>query len=360
MKRTLLLSILFCLPLFSLAESGIKIPVMIGQTGAARLFGAEEYNAYQMAADEWNSRGGLHGQKIEFQIEDTQTSAKHALSALNKISGETSAKVILGPTWLDSLHALLPVAGKQELLFITPSAAYEAFNELEKFRHLTFYFNTSLEIKRLTEFLSENNLDERVLIIYQEDKFSEMLVRVTKQFLPEKKLINILAVKANETQLQSHLLRIKRSKPSSIFLFIWEDSSLISFLKSKNMLIPDVPLITIHDGAGWVQDPDISNYINQLYYSKMLLNNPEFINKYKSLYKKYPQLTAGNAYDAVNSLFRLIEKHGPEILNDSKRIRKLLIENKQKTVTFGEVQLDPAGYIQESKLKVINYQKSSE
>lgn len=115
----------------------LVVPVLVGQTGASASFGPNETDAYTMAAEEWNARGGVDGKRVVLSLEDTTTSAKQILSAFH-LHASRGVKVILGPTWLDGFPAVIPVARKTGVLLVTPSAAIEAFSASDRTWPVTF------------------------------------------------------------------------------------------------------------------------------------------------------------------------------------------------------------------------------
>lgn len=54
------------LPGLALSEE-LRIPVLVGQTGAASSFGRNETDAYVLAAEEWNKKGGVDGKKVGYE-----------------------------------------------------------------------------------------------------------------------------------------------------------------------------------------------------------------------------------------------------------------------------------------------------
>lgn len=73
----------------------------------------------------------MNGRKVVLDFDDTQTSAKQILSAFKRFATRRPA-VVLGPTWLDGFPAVIPIAQRNEILLVTPSAAIEAFSDADR------------------------------------------------------------------------------------------------------------------------------------------------------------------------------------------------------------------------------------
>jgi len=347
-KYILVLTLFLSLPFQNALVEEIKIPVIVGQTGVSQLFGNEELNAYKMAAEEWNAKGGINGKKIKLIVEDSATNSKTILSAFNKLALD-KPMAILGPTWLDGFQHIIKPASRNNILFVTPSSSIESF---KNFNHFTFYYNTTNEIKFLMNYLNKNKLDSNITIVYEIGKFSEMLVDLVKNNKNNKTSLDIHSFQSSDIDFKSSIFKIKKKNPDVILLFLWNDRGLLTFLKDLNLYLPNKKIATIHDGEGWLKNKTIQNEISNLIYTKYIINNKEFIDKYNKKYNKKPLLTASNAYDAANALFEGLSKS-----NNSNELRKYIAETEFNTVTFGKVKLGKEGFINSNDIEIIEYKK---
>jgi len=76
------------------AENTIKIGIAGPMTGGIAKMGEDFRNAVTVAADEWNTAGGILGKKIELLIVDDQSDPKQAVSTANKLVNEGVVAVI--------------------------------------------------------------------------------------------------------------------------------------------------------------------------------------------------------------------------------------------------------------------------
>jgi branched-chain amino acid transport system substrate-binding protein len=75
-------------------EDVIRIGVAGPMTGPQAKLGSDFRNGVTIAVDDWNSRGGLLGKKIEIVVADDQADPKQAVSVANKLVNEGVAGVI--------------------------------------------------------------------------------------------------------------------------------------------------------------------------------------------------------------------------------------------------------------------------
>ena len=86
------------------------IGVMESVTGPGETYGTVAVQAKQMAADEINAAGGVNGRSLEFVVEDSQCSAKDAITAYNKLTDVDGVKIILGTSCSGAMLGVAPLA----------------------------------------------------------------------------------------------------------------------------------------------------------------------------------------------------------------------------------------------------------
>lgn len=99
-----LLNILLFLPLISAAETAwadVNVAVIAPQSGSREMFGREIWEGAQIAVDELNENGGLHGEKVNLIMIDDRCDDRFAVSTAQMISLHMSRKdkvnLVIGP-----------------------------------------------------------------------------------------------------------------------------------------------------------------------------------------------------------------------------------------------------------------------
>ena len=90
--------------------SPFVIGVMESVTGPGETYGTVAVQSKQMAADEINAAGGVNGRRLEFVVEDSQCSAKDAITAYNKLTDVNGVKIILGTSCSGAMLGVAPLA----------------------------------------------------------------------------------------------------------------------------------------------------------------------------------------------------------------------------------------------------------
>ena len=92
------------------AGDSFRIGVMESLTGPGETYGTVANQAKQMAVDEINEAGGINGRRLELIVEDSQCSAKDAISAYNKLTDVDGVKIILGTSCSSAMLGAAPLA----------------------------------------------------------------------------------------------------------------------------------------------------------------------------------------------------------------------------------------------------------
>lgn len=111
-----------------------------------------------------------------------------------------------------------------------------------------------------------------------------------------------------------------------------------------------LPLATIHDGEGWLKNPLFKTVLPQLIYSKFIISDLSFQERFKKRFGYEPILTASNAYDSINAVLAAYA----EGLETMPQLRNYLLTKEHETVTFGKLKFAVDGSVP-SKVKVIDY-----
>lgn len=343
--------LIFLLSLSSRADE-FKLPALIGQTGASSTFGKVELEGYTLAVEEWNAKhGGIDGKPVRLDVDDTRTNQNSILSGFHKFAAE-GHKVILGPTWLDAMQGVIPVAKTKGVLLVTPSAEYRAFTS-ENSWPITLYYNSESEARALVDHLASTNL-KKVSVLYEQEPFAELFSRLVAEEGKDKvEFVDTVSVSAGETNFKALLPRLMSNKPEAFIILVWDESSLLALLKDLKRFTNATPLLTIHDGEGWLTKPDFKAEISQLTYPRFRIFDADFKNRFVKRFGHEVTLTGSNAYDAAWSVLSALKEGN----RDAAAIRKFVTSTTLQTVTFGPINLKNEGRVTVSSVEMVKFVK---
>ena len=346
LARFVLIALLSLLLSTSVVADEIRLPVLVGQTGASAAFGRNETDAYTLAAEEWNRKAGPNGFRVVLDFEDTQTSAKQIVTAFQRIA-TAKPSVVLGPTWLDGFPAVIPVARKSDVLLVTPSAAIEAFSPVDRSWPVTFYHNSTIEIRVLLDGLRQRGYS-RIALVYEQEPFAEMIRKLVLD--GGAALVADVGVQAGESDFKSHLVKLRAAKPDAMIVFVWDERSLLTLLQQVRVHLPDLRLATVHDGAGWLKNSAFQSVLPNLTYTRFLVSDSSFEGRFKARFGYEPILTASNAFDALTAVLTALEAGS----KSATEIRAYLMSHQLDTVTFGRFRFGADGSVP-SKVEVLDF-----
>ena len=113
------------------AADTINVGFMAPLTGFGAVVGPFIKNCFDLAVEEINSQGGAGGRKIEYIVEDTQSTTKGTIDKTRKLIGRDKVDVLMGLVYSMERQAALSVSARAKKLLIYPTF-YEG-GECEKY-----------------------------------------------------------------------------------------------------------------------------------------------------------------------------------------------------------------------------------
>ncbi|MEI9475307.1 MAG: ABC transporter substrate-binding protein [Deltaproteobacteria bacterium] len=107
-----------------LGPAEVRVGVMGSMTSGLAQLGQRQINSAILAAEEWNAKGGITGQKIKLLIEDSGDSTTMAMTALDRVLSKNPC-AILGPIYSFQLFALFPEVQKERIVLMSTSGTRE-------------------------------------------------------------------------------------------------------------------------------------------------------------------------------------------------------------------------------------------
>ncbi len=99
----------------------IKISVLAPMSGQVATFGDSTAKGVQLAAEEWNAKGGIDGKTIEVVVKDSQCSADPAVNAMNQVVGE-GGKFVIGEVCSSASIPVSEIAEANKIIQISPTS----------------------------------------------------------------------------------------------------------------------------------------------------------------------------------------------------------------------------------------------
>jgi ABC-type branched-subunit amino acid transport system substrate-binding protein len=180
-------------------------------SGPITFWGVPVRNGMQMAVDELNASGGIHGRKLKLIVEDSGYDPKKAVLATQKMLARDRIFVMAGAMGTPTVLATMPLVLQKGLPHVFPLTAatqmYEPHDRL-KFALFTPY-NYSMRVS--TKWFVETKGKKAVCILHQDDEFGLNVKRGVEDQLTAMKmdLVAVTTYKRGATDFSSQVARLR-------------------------------------------------------------------------------------------------------------------------------------------------------
>lgn len=312
----LVLVILFSFGCGKEEKKEIRLGAILPLTGDAALYGTTAKNAIDLARDEINSAGGIHGEPLGIIYEDSQAKADLAINAMNKLVNINHVPAIIGPMSSSEVMALAPIANSKKVVLISPAATSHEVTNAGDYVFRTIVSDI-FDGTAMARFISECGISN-VAVIYALEAGPE---GVAKAFIKEfQKLGGNIALtdvsQRGDRDFRTQIIKLNGKEIKAVYFALYPNETEI-FVRQYRELGIGKPLFT-HQ---LIDDPDILRKLGKgadgiIFTSPKLtietggtiVNN--FYNDFTKKYGKEPQNFASNAYDATKLLAHAIQKFG--------------------------------------------------
>ncbi len=200
------------------AQQGIsKNEILIGTiqdlSGPLAGYGKQARAGMEMAIEEINELGGIHGRKIKLLVEDSGYDPKKAILAAQKLVNQDKIFMMVGHLGTAQNEAAMPVQFEKDIINFFPLTAarsmYEPFHRL-KFSVAPTYFEQIHS--SLPKLIRQKNVT-KVCAVYQDDDFGLEVLQGTEEGLKAAKLAltDKASFKRGATDFSSQMAKMQAS-----------------------------------------------------------------------------------------------------------------------------------------------------
>ena len=324
----------------------ISIGLVYPATGRLTSVGLEMRNGFELALEEVNN--SQHGNtKLKFITEDSRGTAEGAVEAFNKLIGENSVSVILGPATSSATEAAFPIAQQNQVVAISSTAAARGLSAIGDFVFRTI-LTTDVLITSGIKITQARLAYQKVGIIYDEtDLFSADGAAVMRESLTANgvEILTTETFQSGDTDFSEQLTRIKDSNPDAIFVSALPPDKPEILIQARQLGIPDlVPFIINTLTAADVQAAGNAAEDTIAFTSWVDTAdtpcNQAFIQNYRVKYDIEPNIWATQSYASV---YILAEAIADAQSTDATAIRDALANITDLDTVLGRFSFDNVG-----------------
>ncbi len=277
------------------AVEPVKIGAALALTGDAAAWGAQERQGIELAIEE------LGKENVQVVYEDTFSSSKGTLSAVQKLTSIDGVKYIIGPTWLDSYPGAQKLIKDKEVLMVTPSANATTIQQPDNLSNLySLWYRTEHDADMYTKILKDSG-KKSVAILALNDAYFTTFMDLLKPRL-ENAGIKVLSIEyANYGSDPKPTLEKQYAlKPEAIMIASYDPAVANKAYQYINQRFDkSVMRIGTNIKEYLSVDSNDLSLVNDYYSIKPKTASESFVKKYEAKFGSKPDFSASQAYDAV-------------------------------------------------------------
>jgi branched-chain amino acid transport system substrate-binding protein len=203
------------------AASPIKIGVAVAQTSNVSLLGQEQVVGVKLAAELFNSQGGIAGHPIELKIEDTAGDENGAINAFQTLITKHLVVGIVGPTLSQQAFSADPIADRARVPVLGPSNTAKGIPEIGDYIARVSAPMSVVAPNSIAAALKLNpNIKKAVVLFAQNDAFSKSETEVFQQALRERQIDfgSVQTFQTTDTDFQAQVSATLAAKPELVVI----------------------------------------------------------------------------------------------------------------------------------------------
>ena len=284
------------------AQDPIKIGVISGLTGAGAKWSHFQNLGIELAQEELKTQGI----DIELIYEDSQTEAKKALSAFQRLTTIRSVKAIIMNDFGFVMIPLLPLIQKTKVPLIALSLPQDRYCEQAPDYFFSLGSHGDNSIEAFERYFIKNPSTKKIaLYIFDDPEWGAAYMKIWRELAKKYEVEIVETFLNNEWQpdFKSALTKTLLKKPDAIFLAHEPES----FTKAIHQLGYKGQVVTANNIFEMLFDsPSGRPELNGFYMADPELS-PDFVQRFVNRFNKYPILEAYSGYEALITISKALK-----------------------------------------------------
>ncbi len=189
----------------------IALGTTLDLSGPINFWGLPAKNGMEMAVDEINAAGGIHGRRLRLVVEDMAYDPKKAVLATEKLLTRDRVFAVVGSMGTVTTAASMPIVLKRGVPHLFPIAPSEMFAlPLQRLKFASFvpYYD---DVRTSLKHLLATGRYGRVGVLYQDDDFGAEILKAVRDQLDAAgmKPVSVQSYQRGATDFSSQVARLK-------------------------------------------------------------------------------------------------------------------------------------------------------
>lgn len=319
----------------------VKIGIILPLTGTSADAGANIKRGLELASKDIND-DLVRKNKIQLIYEDDKYDSNESMNAINKLINIDNVKYVIGPYGSSQVLAVSPIAQKNGIILIAPSAQS---NEIGQVGEYVFHLNstTKQEVAFWAPYLAKKVGENKLAILSLESDYGASYISDWQTIYPDAggNLGLIQKFDKKETDFRSMLLKIKGAQTKDVLLLGNRKMNGLILKQARELNYPFTFFATsVTEGeellsiAGEAGEGLIYPYYFDVNSSELAQKN--FQDKHTSSYGTKSEVMATHGYDSLMILSNCFEKVGI----DPKKVAVCITRTKDYSGAGGRISFD--------------------
>ncbi len=315
------LFLIFC-PAGAQAQAPIKVGIIDTYTGPPTTYTYDVRDAFKVAIDEMNGKGGVLGRKIEFTTRDDKFKVDIALSMAKELVMNEKVDILMGTINSAAALAISEFCKTEKIPFLVTFAKSDKITGEKGHRYVfSITENTAMIGKAAAVGLSKKPF-LKYWIAGDDYEYGHALADGVwgnlKKIKPKVELVGQSWWKVGEPDLTPYFTAISAAKPDAV-IFATGAASMVNAMKVAKatgfaekipMFIHTATELSTLAPLGPEAPEKIIGTSNYFFYYPDTPQNKSFVKAFRDAYGRYPKVGALYGYLAAKFIAKALEKAG--------------------------------------------------
>jgi len=309
------------------SDTEIIIGTYTDLSGVTVSWGVNNTNAIRMVFDEVNAKGGIHGRKIKYIIEDNQYQVPRSIQAANKLINRDNVFLMIANGGTPMNNAVMPdqlAKGVPNMFPLTSARSmYEPYHKL-KFGLVSSYYD---QMRAAVKYLVEKQGKKAICAMYQDTDFGRDIMDGARAQLEAMKLplVAEAAHKPTDADFSASVAKLRDAKCDAILLgtIVRDTNQIMTSIRKIGWDVMVMNQVAAYDSA--VAEVPGGATEGMLCMTSVVFVSQDdarpavqaFLKTYKQLYGRDPNFAAQIGYTAATTLIEGLTKAGRNLTLDS-------------------------------------------
>ena len=324
-----------------ITDTEILIGTYTDLSGVTVSWGVGNSSAYRMAFDEINAKGGIHGRKIRYIVEDSQYQVPRSIQAANKLINRDNVFLMVANGGTPMNNATMPEQfekGVPNMFPLTSARSmYEPFHRL-KFGLAASYYD---QMRSGVKYFVEQKGRKSICAMYQDTDFGrDVMNGVWDQMkASELKLVAETTHKPTDNDFSASVARMRDAKCDLVILgtITRDTNQIVAVMRKTGWDVEVLGNIAIYDTSVAEVPGGVNEGIFAL--TSVLFFTPddprpavqEFVKSFKTRFNREPNFAAQLGYSAAYLLAEGLQNAGRNLTVDS------FIDGVEKVTAYNDI-----------------------